>query len=246
MDIKSMMKELLQLQKRASVDLDMAPWQTKPSLTIMKREAQEALDKLKTEYLRRVRANSLGIFVTGDPTRVAEFVKIAGEEAGVLTIDAGEMYRRLALRVESSLGASREFGPTQLDILNDTLKLLGNEMGIRSMMRPNLREVTVVKTQDAVLTYIRKLIQTVLGNDLIRLFLNQKIDQKAISAEFTGNTLPIAVTGIDQSELASLGSLFTNSVSVEVGTSEDGEVNQEYVLKKLTSFKKLLKSKSNQ
>jgi hypothetical protein len=43
----------------------------------------------------------------------------------------------------------------------------------------------------------------------------------------------------------SLVTLFTSSSTVEVGTSEDGEVNKEYVLKQLTTFKKKVKTKNN-
>jgi hypothetical protein len=93
--------------------------------------------------------------------------------------------------------------------------------------------------------YIRKLVQGVVGDDLLRMYVDQKINQVAIDTEFSGNILPVAVTGLDREETGALASLFTNSVSVEVGTSEDGEVNKEYVLNQLKSFKSKFKGKTN-
>jgi hypothetical protein len=243
-NLKELAKELALNMKRASVDLEAAPWQTRSSLTNMKREAEEKVERLKTEYYRRVRSNTFGIFLFGDADRIATFVKIAGEEAGVLEVNGGEIYQKLGDSIEPSLGASREFGPSQLQRLIGGLQGVRQDLDIRSMAMPDIEAVTAVADKQELISYVRKLVQKVVGDDLVRVFVDKRINDLAIQTEFSANVLPLAVTGLDREEISALVPLFTNSVSVEVGTSEDGEVNKEYVLNQLESLKKKLKGSS--
>jgi hypothetical protein len=244
-DLKSLVKEVALVQKRANVDIEAASWQTRPSLQNMKMEALEQLAKLKEQYTRKVRSNTLGVFVFGGQPRVEAFCKIADEEAGVMQVNGNDLYRRLAARIEPNMGASREFGPTQLQGLIEGLRDINQEMGVRTMRMPNLQAINAPKDVQELTTYIRKLVQGVVGDDLLRMYVDQKINQMAIDTEFSGNILPVAVAGIEKEEAVALASLFSNSVSVEVGTSEGGEVNKEYVLNQLKNLKSKFKGNTN-
>ncbi len=244
-DLKSLVKELALNQKRASVDLEAIPWQTRASIQNMKMDAVEKVSKLKEEYFRKVRSNTFGLFLFGDTDRVETFTSIAAEEAGVLTVKGDAIYQTLAAKIEPSLSNGREFGPTQLQGLIEGLRDLNMEMGIRTMQMPKLAEMSVINNRTQMVGYIRKLVQNVVGDDLLRMNVDQKINQAAVDTEFAGKLLPVAVTGLDREEIAALASLFTNAVTVEVGTSEDGAVDQKYVLNQLESLKSKLKGKTN-
>lgn len=241
-DLKKLVQQLKVVQKRADTNLEEIPWQTRSAWAAAKADAQEAAAKLREQYFRRVRANTVGMFVFGDPERVARFCSLADDMAGVQQVNAGSIYQRLAQRIEGSLGQGREFGPTQLQGLIEGLKNINHEMGVRVMQMPGLREIVAPQNTAELISYIRRLVQSAVGDDLLRMFVDQKINEAAVNTEFAGNLFPVAVTGAERGEVAALAGLFTNNVSVEVGTSEDGEVNEEYVLNRLNSFKEKLKS----
>lgn len=243
-DLKSLVQELSETKKRAATDLEVVPYQTRSSLTNMVREAQDLLVQLREEYVRRVRANSICLFLFGEAERIKAFVTVAAEEAGVISVDAAPLYQRLAARVEGSLGANREFGPTQLQGLMEALRDTFADLGIRDMKMPGLRDLSVVLDHTAVVSQVRRLVRSAVDDELLRIYVDRKVNDAAVDQLFAGSTLPVAILGLETSEVASLVSLFSNSVSVEVGTSEDGEVDKEYVLKKLASFRKKFKSKT--
>lgn len=244
-DTKTLVKELRETKRHADIDLEALPYQTRASLTSLKRDAQERYEKLKTEYFGRVRSNTLGVFLFGEPARVTEFARIASEEAGMVVLNGAAMYEELVAKVEPSLGPAREFGPTQLQGLLRALSDLQKGLDIRSMVTPRLSEIAVVPDTQATVAYVRKLVRDVVGDDLLRVYLDRKVNEAAVEMQFAGNTFPVAVTGLEPSEVASLAALFSSSHSVEVGTSEDGEVTQQYVLKQLEALKPRAKSKTN-
>lgn len=247
-DLKSLVKEIIINTKRAGLDLEAVPWQTKASMQNMKADAIQLLATAKASYSRRVRSNSIGLFVFGDADRVAKFCKISSDVAGVLQVDGGYIYNRLAIRIEPTLGGSREFGPTQLQGLIEGLRDINQEIGVRTMRMPGLKNISVSANRSELLVYIRDLVRSSVDDDLLRMFIDQSINNAAIDAQFEGpGPLAVAVTNlVDRTEVQPLASLFTNSITVEVGTSEDGEVDEEYVLNRLKSFKSKLKAKTNQ
>jgi hypothetical protein len=244
-DLEDIVKDLAQNIQHANIDLEAANYKSRPSLTHLKNEAQGRVEKLKVEYAQRIRASSVGIFLYGDSDRLQAFTAIAEEEAGVLAVNAGELFERLAMRVEASLGASREFGPTQLQGLIEALSTLSKDMGIRSMPKPKLQDLVAVADQQELIQHVRRLVESAVEGDLLRLYVDQKVNEVAVEAQFAGSVLPVAVLGTSREDLAVLAPLFTHSVSVEVGTSEDGAVDREYVLSKLEAMKKSLKGKKS-
>lgn len=236
-DLKQLAKNLAQTQALAKTDLEVVPYQTRASITSMVRDAQERLEKLRTEYSARIRASSVGLFVFGEPVRVAAFTEIAAAEAGVILIQGDDLYQRLASRVAPTLGASHEFGPTQLGVLHLALSDLMKAMDIRRMEMPRLQELVATPDRVSLVAYIRKLVQASVGHELLRLVVDRAINDKALAEMFAGKVLPVAVVGLAPEEVSALAQLFTNSTSVSVGTSEDGEINEEYVLSRLSAFK---------
>jgi hypothetical protein len=245
-DMKKLVKELVETQALAKTDLEALPWQTRNSVTNMVREAQERLEKLKSEYQRQLRANTLGVFLLGSPTRVAQFLQIAAEEAGMNTIQGDKLYQDLADKIEGTLGASREFGPTQLGHLHLALSDLMKTQDIRWMPMPKLQASMAVPDRDALVQYVRKLVRSALGDDLLRLVIDRRINELAIEQQFAGKIFPVAVVGLEADEIPSLVPIFSISSTVQVGdTSEDGDVNKEYVLNHLSALRKKVKNKVN-
>jgi hypothetical protein len=245
-DLKELVKELVVTQKRAATDLEAVPPQTRASMTSMVRASQEKLAGLKAEYFNRVRASSLGMFLFGEAPRVAAFTEIASTEAGVFLIQGDALYQRLADKIEPSFGHTREFGSSQLGMLIDELKLIERkELDIaRPWRMPEMKAIRAIKDRIELVSYIRQLVQSAVGDDLLRLYLNQKVNQAAYDVQFAGKLLPVAIVGLDPTEVSALTALFTNAITVEVGTSEDGEVTKDYVLNRLSAVRKTVKAKT--
>lgn len=244
-DMKQLVKDLAETQVLAKTDLEAVPWQTRNSITSMVKDAQERVTKLRDEYQRQLRSNTLGLFLFGEPERVARFMEIAAEEAGVNLIQGDKLYQDLADKVEPTLGDSREFGPTQLQGLHLGLNELMKAQDIRRMPLPRLQELTAVQDRIELVQHIRKLVRDALGDDLLRLVIDRRINELAVEQQFAGKVFPVAIVGLDPTEVQSLVPIFTNSTSIQVGTSEDGEVTKDYVLNQLANFRKKVKSKTN-
>lgn len=241
-NLKKLVKELVIVEKRATMDLEIADWKTLPSLSILKTESKERLEVLRKEYLKAVRSNSLGIFLYGEESRCAKFVELTPKEADTYPINASEMYDRLASKVAPTLGPNKEFGPTQLEMLIGALDEIQRELGVRQMIRPSLRNTSAVMTDfKSVSSEIRRILKAVVGNDLLRLYVDKQVNDIAIKNQFAGVTLPVIVLGAEPDEAAGLSSLFTNTSSVQVGTPADGEVTAEYVLEQFNNIKEKLR-----
>lgn len=245
MDLKQLVKQLADTRKLANTDLEAVHRNVRPSMTMMVNDAKDRLEKLKHEYSQYLRSNTLGLFLFGDPSRVNKFFEIAAEEAGMNLIQGDTLYQRIADRVEPSLGMSREFGPTQMQMMIQELDDIAKEMGIRRMDKPRLAELSATPDRISLVAYIRKLTRAVLDDELLRLFLDRRINEMAIDQQFAGKSFPLCVVGLDPVEVPGLAAIFTNSFTVDVGTSSDGEVNKDYVLNQLMAFRKKIRSKTN-
>jgi hypothetical protein len=117
---------------------------------------------------------------------------------------------------------------------------------IRWMPMPKLQASMAVPDRDALVQYIRKLVRSALGDDLLRLVIDRRINELAIEQQFAGKIFPVAVVGLEADEIPSLVPIFSISSTVQVGdTPEDGDVNKEYVLNHLSALRKKVKNKVN-
>lgn len=248
-DLAAIVKDLTVNQKRASYDLETAPWQTRASLSNMVQDAKAEVKALKTEYTRRVRSNSFGVFVFGSKERVKRFAELAEAEAGMFVVSASALYESLATKINPSFGTSREFGANQLAGLHEGLKDFANALDLSTRVKtPDLATLTHVKDYSELVDYIRALVRTTEGDNLVSASVDDQINKSAIEAEYTGKMLPVVVTGMSQEEVSTLTALFTNAATVELGDEdEEGskEITKEFVLEKLTSLRAKLKLNNN-
>lgn len=240
-DLAKLAKELSETQKLASMDPEAVSWQARASVTAMVRDARERAEKLKVQYLRVVRANTLGIFLVGDAARVSAFASIANQEAGTFVVDGSQLYKRLAAKVQASIGSSREFGPTQLEGVIAGLREIAPELGIREMEMPRLTRLGVVKDEAELVAHVRNLIRDTFSDDLLRVYIDAQVNKLAVDSGFTGTVFPVAISGVEPEEVAAVAAIFTTSHTVEAGTTDDGEVTKDFVLKQLQTLKKKMK-----
>lgn len=203
MNLKEALVALKSAQKKAAVEVETLPYKSRAALEMARNAAIVDLPRLKVEYGKLARKNSLGIFTD------KEF------ETDLPVVRADRLYRLVAERIYQTMGASKEFGPTQLAVLHEVLKEQNRTMGIRTMKMPGISSIRVVKNVDDMVAYVKQLVQSVVDDELIRIDLDQKITEAAIASDFSGEKLAVIVTGADTSERAAVASLFTTAVSVE-------------------------------
>ena len=245
--LKDLAEKMRVTKRRAETDLEAVPYQTRSSMANMKRNAEGQLETLRKDFANAVRRASIAVFLAGDPARQEKFAEIAKKEVtgAMVVVHADAVYERLANRVQPSLGASRQFGVGQHQLLLGTLTDVEKELDIRWMSRPAPGSDRAIQGHEDLVGYIRSLIRTSVGDELTKVYVDRQIVDSAVSVEFAGSTLLVIVVGSDAAETAALSGLFTHANTIPVGTSEDGEVDTEFVLKYLAQTKKKLKLKQS-
>jgi len=240
---RQLLASIVDTRARASIELESIPARTRASVTTMVREAQEELKKMLAQYTQQVRGSSLGILLFGDQSRIEKFLEISQKEAGVLHVKADGLYQLLAERVFRSVGPSGEFGSAQIGMLKEVLGKTLQELGLPESRPDIVTDVVCVHDVEETTAHIRFLLRNA---NLMTPYMNKSIADAALAANFSSKTLPVAVTGLTQEEAGSMAALFTTCTTVSVGTSEDGDVDQEYVLSKLKDLRKKAKTNTAQ
>lgn len=236
-NLSELLSQLERVQARANTDLEAVPWQTKASMANAKREAEDQLPKLRDAYVRKVRSNTLGMYVFGDPKSVERFCAIAAEE-GLASLDAERVYARFAARIMPTIGTSREFGPTQLGGLIRVLDDFAKETGLRFRGTPSIKDIVTIASTEECVAYIKRLLHETFDDEMVRVVLDRELSDAAIAKKHVQGIFAATVKGCSNREMASTASLFTNALPIEVGAVE--EVNKEYVLDKLQAVREQL------
>lgn len=245
MKTEELLQQMDQAKKLATIDTDAWDFRSKPSIEATKKQAQENLVEMVKEYSNRVLSNTLGIFLSGEQAKQQLFAEIAGAEAGALVFDADAMYRRIAIDMEPSIGPSRQLGMTQQTVLIANLRIIGQELGVASLPIPKFSESdSVAPDLDALAKAIKNSCRRAFGEDLNILSLRSEIVKQAQEKKLAAPVTAVVILGTDSDEAEEIGKAFTKSVSVSLGTGENGEVTQETVLKQLNSINKKLKNKT--
>lgn len=240
-DLKTLSKNLHETKKLASTDLSAVDRRTLASVSIMKAEATARLKNLETEYIRRVRANTLALVLSGSTERCERFAQLAAEEIDAVVVHAESFLDSIAQKVHASMGSSREFTVTQASIVSGLLEDAKEKAGVRQV--PLKWDWVALQSLQDVKVYIREIIRQSFGEAVFHTLLNEEVNNKAIDAMFAGNLLCVILVGIAEGDAVTLSPLFSNVVSVEAGTSETEEVTAEFVLQQLKSVRSKLKSK---
>ena len=235
--MNELVKELVETEKLANVDLEAWDWRTRPSMTSTVRDAQERLADLKKTYFARVSEMTLGVFVFG--SHAAEWAAISEAENGGIVIHADAIYNRIADMVEPVVVDSKEFSTTAMTKLIEGMANTGREFGVSAFNMPKFRGGPIAN-RAALVDHIRNIIRDTLGDDLTRMSVTRELQRKIYEKKFDGNAvaLPIVVIGLsDAEEAESLESAF-NKFGAKVNADEVPTV--ESVLEVFASIKKRL------
>lgn len=209
-DTKTVVEELLSAQEDAAIDVDSKPRAARPAFEIRKRQAETKIQALTDEYQGVLFQDAVGIFIIGSPKKSAEFAAVAEKVAKTLTCDVDEVYKFLAAQIEPLLGASREFQGLHLTVLIQSIKAvaIASAMRAKSLTAPVLKDSRVVPTTEALVAFIKSMIQEAMGNDLMVAYLGKSVSNRALKLSYAESPAKIVVVNATAPEAQLLASSF--------------------------------------
>lgn len=218
----------------AELDLDTVSSRVRAGFEMAKRGAQERLPALALEYRSVIFSNARGFFPNGSPENVAKYVAISNKEVagGVIVADANELYTKMAERIQLSMGASREFGSTQMVLLIEEIRQKSFDCGFPEPKSPEMTDIRRLDTLADLADYVRQLVRTTCSDSLNSSYIGYTVAQKALKAAMTG-ALPVVVINTTSADRIALAPSFAASKSFSV---DEGEVDEEFVISKLKAL----------
>lgn len=239
-EIEAALTKYAETKALADSNLEEVPRNVRPGREAQKREAQDSLEALRDSYAEALRKVTFGISVTGPGSE--SFAQKAIEEAEVIVVAADTLYRRIADRVEPTMGSNGEFGVSQYSAVIQEMRTIGGEMNVVSMPSPKWTEPVNVGNYAGLLKHVTSMVDSSVGTDLAALFVNREIVEQALKAGVNRNTVPVVLTGLTEgAEPAFLTKAFQKGRNAVVRTTQEA-VTTEYVLEVFNNVKKQLKS----
>lgn len=228
MELKTIVNELVDAITASNINLEEVPRATRPAFEIAQRTAKDRMKSLNDTYCSELLKNAWVFVVHGSGLNPAIFAQIAEEEAGTITLNAEELYQRLAKPIDAALGARREFAPESVAALNRELRFISDELGIASMPAAKFTGSVSLPDLAATTAHVRTLIRGIVQDDLNRIFLRARLGQKALDMKFSDTPVPVVLVNATVDEAYGLAPIFNTNHTVTI--DENTEVTKEFVL----------------
>lgn len=203
-NLAKILSDLDAVRRQASIDLGQVSVKFKSAQAIVKADAEARLPLIEAEYRDQVKTQVATIFVTGSQENQQAFATLAEAEGETLTVDADEIYKAMAFDVEPSIGAKRQFGGTQLNLLIRALEDAGRKAGVGFLPVPRLLDVETVRTPADTVALIKNMIGSQVAGDLHVRFLETRILEEALAKKYGEKIVPVVITGADPAEVVGL------------------------------------------
>lgn len=200
-DISELVAQVLELKEASEVNLlDVDPT-VLPGRTALRNSAfQQYLEHFAV--LKTVLGEHAGaIFVLGPGADT--FAKLAEAQGPALVLDAAEMYRKVAEHWYPTVRVDKVFAiDCVMSMLGGMTQLLA-PLGIREIARPDFgkhfgRQVLDLDDATAV---TRDILRETVGDDLNGLYLNNRLVEEAVKAEWDLKVVPVVIVNATKTEL---------------------------------------------
>lgn len=205
--VEDAIDELRAARVEAAVNLEDVPRQVRPSRSMSKQRAQEAIPGLVAEVVTAtVPARLVGVFASGDADAVAAASAFLQENGGIV-LDAAKLYRGITEYIEPSYG-DRVFRTTQYVRLTSALREVGDTLGLKLQAMPDYVEKICPTAADTE-AHSRNLIRAALGDEVNLQSLRRAIVDAVVERDITSKRVPVLVLNADEGERAGLSPLFS-------------------------------------
>lgn len=238
-NLKTLLKEYKETKALAEINLENTDPRFRPSREMLKTDAINKIDTFKSNLGKEFSKAAFSIFPSGPCQE--EFAKLAADQ-GAIVVDANEMYAKLGQRCWETMGVSRSFSATQYSTLISELRMLAAELKIDFNL-PTFVSSEYAPELDNVINTVKTLVETANQKNIVKVYIENQVYQKAIEEEIDGKVLPVVLLNVVPSEMQKLTvALFSGNgvrgMSVET-TSEN--VNEELITTTFKQISKLIK-----
>lgn len=237
-DIKTLLNTIVTTEQIVNEDLSGWDSRTATGKHMAKRMAQDSLAGLLNQYRVAVFDAAVGILLEGSAADQTSFAELAEDEASTITVDAGEMYLAMAKKVFPSIGSDRLFTTTQSALMFEAIEEVATVVSApMTLTNPiGTPPATVVRSEQECAALIRTVIRKDIKDALNKLFLENKVVEKALAVRYNSNVVPVVITNAAPEEVDGLvGVLFTGR---NFPVKLTGNVSKDSVLKTLLQIKK--------
>lgn len=221
--LNRILEEISVAKVTAEVNLDNVAAKFRPARAIAKNDAETQLKILREEYKSKLGPRVATIILSGIRADQAAFTTIAEAEGETLTIDAEAMYKKMAIDVEPTIGAQRQFGGTQLNHLVRSLEDVGRFAGAGFLPVPRLLDVEIARTPADTIALIKGLIRSQVGDSLNCRYIEACIVEDALACRYGEKIVPVVIAGASEEEASILkNGIFSGlGITFKVGATVD-------------------------
>jgi len=231
----------LETKRVATEDLSDVPSRVRVGRESAKQTAQANLENILDRYAEQLRQSAFTIFVTGNGSE--EFARIAAAEGPAIVVDAMALYKKFAEAIEPTFGSKRQFGVTQLGVLLQEMRFVGQDLRLREIDAPRGIDTAIVKDQEANQIFVKNLIESV-PSDINLPYMERLVLDAAISNEFSWpGTVPVVVLNAAL-DIDKIGPKFLGGQFTSVNTTTE-TVTREQVISTFVSISKALSKKAS-
>jgi hypothetical protein len=206
-NISKLVEQVVALKAESEVSLVDVPADLIAGRTALRNTAiqqyQEAFQVLRAA----IGAHAGGVFVTGPGAKA--FAALAVEEGPALSLDVAELYAKVTEGWYPTVRVDRTFALDCLMSFLGGLTRILPPLGIREVQRPDFSKHLGRKVnsfEDAV-AVTRDILRETVGDDLNGLFLNHRLAEEAVKAEWDLAVIPVVFVNASEAELTASNGL---------------------------------------
>lgn len=226
--LDDILSEITAAKAVANMNMETVPPPVRPAWLAKVAQSREKLAALEAEYRVAVAKKLTPVFLSGEPSKVKEFVTLAEDMA--ISVSASALYDDMANEVEPVFGKSRQWSNDQTRMVRLRIQRELSRVGIDGVDAPDLGN-PILPDKEAVKAHIVSCLNKVIGASLNVLSVRQTALDEALEFGVNGPA-PYLVTDVVESESQSLKKdLGNKGAHLEIQIKEDDVVDTEYVNK---------------
>lgn len=197
--LQTLLNEIKFCKERINMSPDDYPIRLKSAYTIAAREARDRIAKLLEEYTMAVQRNSITVAVVGSTEYTAKFEELARNVGVSLVADVSAFYKKIAEKIEPSIGQGREWTPNQHSLAIQYALHEGIDLGMKEAEYDGtvaFRNSIVRNFADTV-EATRDTVRSGLKDVLVNLFVRKMLRDQAVDNNLAPESeIGVLLTGL--------------------------------------------------
>lgn len=198
MNIQSVMRQIQEKTTLANDNLKDATNNTRPVREAQKRAAQEALQGLKNDCRKLLLSSAVYLVVTGPQTN--ELMELANNEPKCFGSDSEALYNKILARVDPRAYENKQFVPSILDTISNSLEEVALDCGIQSypMLRFKAEYSKTITSKEQLLDIVKDAVNTNVGGEMVGIFTVSNVLDQIVERRHIESFVPVVLSAADE------------------------------------------------